>query len=200
MMWVKVCGITREIDLAAAAEAGADAVGFVMVPGSPRRIPGARVRSLVADSPVATYVLTLDLDPGDVPRLLADTGADGIQPYGVGAMPAAAAALSLGARALVSGSPGDVGWMSELPPLAIPLLDTPSEAVLGGTGRAFDWSGVAAIERDLVIAGGLGPENVARAILASGAWGVDASSRLESKPGIKDPGRVAAFVEEARST
>ena len=80
----------------------------------------------------------------------------------------------------------------------IPLLDTPSDAALGGTGRAFDWRLVESLRGHFVLAGGLGPDNVGEAVDAIAPWGVDASSRLESAPGQKDPGMVAAFIEKAK--
>jgi len=78
------------------------------------------------------------------------------------------------------------------------LVDTPSGAQRGGTGRVFDWSLVRGLPGRIVLAGGLSPENVAQAIRAARPWGVDACSRLESAPGRKDPAKVRAFVRAVR--
>ena len=69
---------------------------------------------------------------------------------------------------------------------------------LGGTGVVLDWSRLAGVRRNFVLAGGLNPGNVTEAIEVTGAWGVDASSGLESTPGVKDVGLIEAFVKEAK--
>jgi phosphoribosylanthranilate isomerase len=88
--------------------------------------------------------------------------------------------------------------MDAIPVGQIPLLDTWSAERHGGTGSVFDWSLAEGLQRRFILAGGLGPENVAAAIRQVRPWGVDASSRLESSPGIKDAGKVAAFITEAK--
>ena len=82
----------------------------------------------------------------------------------------------------------------------VPLLDAPSPTALGGTGRTFDWSVIADTRDRFVLAGGLGPSNVAAAIAQVRPWGVDASSGLERAPGKKDRGMVADFIAEAKKT
>jgi phosphoribosylanthranilate isomerase len=82
---------------------------------------------------------------------------------------------------------------------ALPLVDTADDSIYGGTGRTFDWRLVAGLERDFVLAGGLGPHNVEEAVRLVRPWGVDASSGLEAAPGIKDPGKVIDFVRKAKS-
>ena len=79
----------------------------------------------------------------------------------------------------------------------IPLLDTYRAGVHGGTGEVFDWDKIPDLARPFVLAGGLGPDNVAEAIGRVAPWGVDASSGLESAPGVKDPERIRAYVERA---
>jgi phosphoribosylanthranilate isomerase len=89
--------------------------------------------------------------------------------------------------------------LTSIPDDQIPLLDTAVEGLLGGTGRRFDAGLLPVIDRDWVMAGGLGPDNVAETIRELRPWGVDASSRLESSPGHKDPELIAAFVQEAKN-
>jgi phosphoribosylanthranilate isomerase len=197
MTWVKVCGMTRVEDVTAAVEAGADAVGIVLIPSSPRFVPRERAAELVAAAGgVRRVMLTVDLAPGDLSGLLEETGADGIQPYGVEASAVATAAMAAGVFVL---RPVPVGIGLDLPGPGegIPLLDAAGPA-LGGTGLRFDWDLATGIDVPWVLAGGLGPDNVAEAVARVRPWGVDASSGLEEAPGIKDHGRVATFVREAK--
>jgi phosphoribosylanthranilate isomerase len=76
------------------------------------------------------------------------------------------------------------------------VLDAPGE-LYGGSGHTFDWSRAKGAERKILLAGGLGPDNVQQAIATARPWGVDACSRLELRPGIKDHAKVARFIELA---
>jgi phosphoribosylanthranilate isomerase len=194
MTWVKVCGLTRPGDVAIAVDAGADAVGFVSFAGSPRHVAIDTIAGLAADLPVTTVLLTVGLD---VDRALAAAMAaavDAIQPYGPQATATATAAVAAGFTVLLPSEPGSSAATRGV----TPLYDTPHDTLHGGTGRTFDWEQLRPVEGRFVLAGGLGPDNVAAAIAAVRPWGVDASSRLEAAPGVKDPGKVIAFVEEAR--
>ena len=162
---VKVCGLTREEDVAAAAEAGADMVGFVLAEGSPRRVD----RVL----PVSDTVLTVAVVVGE-----ADTdGTDLVQLY-----------------------PPEQGKVRGRD--AVLLRD--GEQVATVVDLPWQESDASHLERAratqgrLMLAGGLGPENVRAAIEAVRPWAVDASSSLESSPGVKDHDRVRAYVEAAR--
>ncbi len=198
MTWVKVCGLTEMDDVAAAVAAGADAVGFVNVPSSPRFITTERVRFLAADVPVHTVLLTYDVAPEGMLPLLEETGVSGLQPYGQDRTEAAQMAYEAGYVVLYP-EPVKTGIdVSSLP--GIPLLDTPSGTALGGTGRTFDWSVMDGVSDRFVLAGGLGPNNVAAAVAQVRPWGVDASSGLEQSPGKKDHGMVADFIAEAKKT
>jgi indole-3-glycerol phosphate synthase/phosphoribosylanthranilate isomerase len=162
---VKVCGLTRPEDVAAAADAGADLCGFILVDASPRR--AARVLPVPGDVlPVAVFVGEAD-----------DAGTDLVQLYpeeGGKVRGRDAVLLRLGER---------VATVVDLPWQAPDELHL--ERALSTEGR-------------VVLAGGLGPENVRGAVEAVRPWAVDASSSLEISPGIKDHERVRAFVEEAR--
>jgi phosphoribosylanthranilate isomerase len=147
---------------------------------------------------IHTILLTIDLAPDQAIAVLKRAGVDGIQPYGEHGGATAAAAVEAGYVVL---NPRRTGTNLDLSAVAgIPLLDTPGEALLGGTGRTFDWSHVANLNSRFVLAGGLGPDNVAAAIQQVGPWGVDASSRLEKSPGRKDHGMVADFIAKAKNT
>jgi phosphoribosylanthranilate isomerase len=162
---VKVCGLTREEDVAVAAEAGADMVGFVLVEASPRRARGVLP---VPDTVLAVAVVvgTAEVD-----------GADLVQRYEPedGKVRGRDAVLLQDGREV--GRVIDLPWQEEDP--------THLERARAVEGR-------------VMLAGGLGPENVRAAIASVRPWAVDASSSLELSPGVKDHARVRAFVEAAR--
>jgi len=161
---VKVCGLTRQDDVDAAVDAGADLVGFILVEKSPRRAPA------VLDVPETTLSVAVFVGEAQ------ETGADLVQLYPDDA-------------GTVRGR--DAVLLREGEPVAR-LLDQPWE----GTDPEH-WRTAARAEGRIVLAGGLGPENVRAAIETVHPWGVDASSSLESEPGVKDHARVRAYVEEA---
>ena len=201
MTWVKVCGLTRRGDVEVAVGAGADAVGFVIDPRSRRAVDVEVAHHLMADLPVERFLVSADADPEAVVAAALASGADGIQPHGLHGATAAALASEAGLLVLRPVAVGATGFSS--PVNAIPvaeriLFDTAGGSSAGGTGETFDWAVLGDIGRPFVLAGGLGPDNVRVAIDAVEPWGVDASSRLEAEPGIKDEGKVVAFVTEAK--
>jgi indole-3-glycerol phosphate synthase/phosphoribosylanthranilate isomerase len=162
---VKVCGLTRQEDVDAAVDAGADLLGFIFAEKSPRRAEA------VLDVPetvlsVAVFVEETRETPADLVQFYPDDG---------GAVRGREGHLYRGGEEVAR------------------VLDQPWE------GHDPDhWRSAAAAEGRVMLAGGLGPENVRAAIEAVHPWAVDASSSLESTPGIKDHARVRAYVEEAR--
>jgi len=200
MTWVKVCGMTRASDVANAVDAGADAVGFVLAPRSPRAIDRRRAAALMDGIPVLRILVTVDTSARDLEEAVEVTGADGVQPHGHYAEQAAQWAQGYGLFVLRPIRRDNSGrWDdSGVPRGQIPLLDSATGDDHGGTGRALDWNRLVPPERRFVLAGGLKPDNVATAIETVRPWGVDASSGLESAPGIKDPTRVVAFLQEAK--
>lgn len=197
MTWVKVCGLSRPAEVAAAVEAGADAVGFVFHEPSPRNLTPEAARELGADLPVLTVAVTVDLDADTLLHLADMSGVGAVQPHGTGAEGAAQAALAAGLAVL---RPVTVTGPVDLSPISgdeLPLLDSDT---IGGTGTAFEWEWVTGLERPFVLAGGLTADNIEEAIGRVQPWGVDASSGLESAPGIKDLAKVASFVQRAKAT
>ena len=196
MTWVKVCGLTRETDVSATVEAGADAIGFVLAEDSPRRISVERAASLADGVPVLRILVTVDATIDFVAEAVSTTGADGVQPHGVGSEAVAEWGQHAGLFVLRPVSGGES--IGTVPDGQMLLLDSATGSRHGGTGKPLDWGALRRPERPFILAGGLGPGNVARAIEMLDPWGVDASSHLEASPGVKDPAKVAAFVEEAK--
>ena len=200
MTWVKVCGLTRERDVADAVDAGADALGFVLAAESQRQISMERATALMDGVPVLGILVTVDAPAEVIADMVEATGADGIQPHGRHAEPTALWAQRAGLFVLrpIGSGPFDMGDVETIADGQIPMFDSATGDLHGGTGVPLDWSAIDWPERRFVLAGGLHPGNVAEAVAAVHPWGVDASSGLESEPGIKDAARVAAFVEEAK--
>lgn len=199
MTWVKVCGVTTREVAEVAAEAGADAIGLVLADGSPRRVSVETARALAAGLAIPAFLVTVDMAPELLVETAREVGAGGVQPHGRHAAEAAARAAVAGLTVLfpVPVQPGLD--LTHLPEEQIPLLDTFHPHRHGGSGHRFDPDLLPPISRRWVMAGGLGPDNVAEAVERLRPWGVDASSRLESAPGRKHPQLVRRFVEEAKS-
>ncbi len=201
MTWVKICGMDSVAAIEAAVETGADAIGLVLAEDSPRHLTIERAADLARDVPIATFIVTVDMIPGEALEAAEHVGATGIQAHGYRAFDVAAEAVDAGYLSLAPvpiGEDGALTDIDEVPTASLPLFDTASASQHGGTGRTFDWSFVVDPGRPFVLAGGLGPDNVAGAIETVRPFGVDASSRLESRPGVKDPSRIIAFIEEAK--
>ena len=212
---VKICGITRADDARAAADAGADAIGLVFWPGTPRVVTHAQARSIVAALPpyVTVVGLFVDPEPQAVREVLAAVPIDVLQFHGSEPAPLCRAfgrryvkaiAVRNGVDLLESLSPYDdaAGLLFD----AFHAGDLP-----GGTGRVFDWGRLSADVRarlrvPLILSGGLDAGNVERAILAVAPWAVDVSSGVEERAsdgaprrGLKDAVRIRAFVQGVRS-
>ncbi|MDH5293493.1 MAG: phosphoribosylanthranilate isomerase, partial [Acidimicrobiia bacterium] len=190
----------RPADIEAARNAGADAVGLVLA-DSPRRVDAERAKDLAATAGhLEVILLTVGATPSQLLDLAQHVGATGVQPYGDHAASAAAACRQAGLVVLHPRSVRNEVDLTDIPLDQIPLLDAHHPDKHGGTGRAVDPSLLDGVERDFVLAGGLRPDNVAKAIAEIRPWGVDASSGLESAPGIKDPELIHAYVQEAKRT
>ncbi|MDE0374530.1 MAG: N-(5'-phosphoribosyl)anthranilate isomerase [bacterium] len=198
MTWVKVCGMRTAHDVEAAAAAGADALGLNLIQGTPRYVHVDAAARLAALSRVPALILTVDARPHELVELLGRVGAAGVQPYGDHAPEAARAAAAAGAFVLLPHrmrGPVDLGT---IPAGHTALLDGYSPHGLGGTGRQVAPEWLPPPGSRYVLAGGLDPSNVADAVSRHRPWGVDASSGLESAPGVKDPARIRSFVRNAK--
>ncbi len=199
MTWVKVCGLRTIEDIEVAVDAGADALGLMLAP-SPRRVSMREATGLVKSAGSTDTVLVMvDASVAEAARAVAATRATGLQVYGSHAHEVARwgkeqGLLVLQPFAIGSEPVSDVS----VAPGAVPLFDTVLPDMYGGGGRTFDWELVGGYTGSFVLAGGLDPNNVARAVRETGAWGVDASSGLESSRGTKDHSKVRAFIEGAK--
>jgi phosphoribosylanthranilate isomerase len=207
---VKICGLSTPATLDAALEAGADMVGFVFFPKSPRHIDWARARALGqrARGRAKIVALSVDADDETLERIVEALEPDLMQLHGVetparvkriGELCACPTMKAIGVAARgdfvqAQAYEGVADWL---------LIDAkpPKDAALpGGNGRPFDWRLARDfhVSRPWLLSGGLDPDNVAEAIALSHARGVDVSSGVESAPGVKDEARIRAFVAAAR--
>jgi len=199
---VKICGITRVEDGLAAAHAGAHAIGLVFHRGSPRCVEPALAAEIVARLPpfVMAVGLFVDAEPAQVRAVLAAVPLQLLQFHGA-EPPDYCAAFGLGYLKSVRVGPGvDLLQCASRYAMARGLLlDTYDPASPGGTGLSFDWSLIPArLPLPIVLAGGLTPDNVGEAVRRVRPWAVDVSSGVERAKGIKDAGRIAAFIRGAR--
>ena len=199
---VKICGITRSGDGVAAAQAGADAIGLVFYPKSPRYLSAERAVEIRDALPpfVQTVALFVNPDAAQVSQVLGRVKPSLLQFHGdetpefcgqFGVPFVKACRIRPGVDALQ--------YLQPFSRAAAWLVDS-FVPEYGGVGESFDWSLVPrGLARPLILSGGLDQKNVARAIRAVHPWGVDVSSGVESAKGIKDAGKMTAFVAEVRN-
>jgi phosphoribosylanthranilate isomerase len=185
-MMIKICGITRREDAEAAVAAGATALGFVFYPRSPRCVTPEAAARLGQGLDVWRVGVFVDETAASVEAVLRAARLDIAQVYG-GQTPAVARVW----RAIRLPMPSGNGTLDDSGVEAL-LFDGPANGV------SFDWSSARGAASKVIVAGGLDASNVAEAIRSARPWGVDASSRLESAPGIKDHKKVLDFIRAAR--
>jgi phosphoribosylanthranilate isomerase len=200
-MLVKICGITRLEDARFAVECGAEALGFVFWPESPRWIDPDRARAIVSTlPPFVTPVGVFVNQAGEyVNKVAALARLGAVQLHGdeTAAYAAGMTRPVIKAVALAeSAEDGIDGW----PPETMLLLDVHDPVRRGGTGRILDWTRASTIaaRRPIVLAGGLTPDNVALAISRVQPFGIDVSSGVEAAPGVKDHQRLTRLFEVIR--
>lgn len=193
MTWIKLCGMRTSSDVAAAQDAGADAVGFVTARRSMRFVSPSTVAEISAECSIPRFLVTEDETPNDLLAAAMLAGVTGVQPHGDHADQAARAALEAGYDVLfpVVVVPGSD---LEAPEGMIPILDGP----VPGSGIGFDSSVVGSFPARFVVAGGLTPDNVAEVLARLRPYGVDVSSGIERERGVKDPELMQRFVEAVR--
>lgn len=200
---VKICGITRSQDALAAARAGADAIGLVFAPESPRRVTLAQAVAIAQALPpfVSTVALFVNAERAEVEAVLEGLRPDLLQFHG-DETPEYCASFGVPYIKAVRIRPGlDLlqfeaahGGARGL------LLDAYHPQRHGGTGERFDWNLIpAGLTKPVILAGGLTPDNVAEAIRSVRPWAVDVSSGVEASPGIKDRAAIGRFIQEVRN-
>lgn len=220
-MWIKICANTNLEDAQLAAELGANAVGFVFAP-SKRRVTAEQVAAITLHLPANVERIGVfdSLDAEEIARAVRTAGLNAVQLHGnpdhalarylhdlfhgevkiiqtvhweVDADGASATVVAKQLREIANEGIADRV-----------LIDSKVGATTGGTGITFDWERArTTLAEDagplkLIVAGGLRPENVADAIARLKPWGVDVASGVESSPGKKDPGKLAAFIKGSR--
>ena len=202
---VKICGITRPSDARAAAEAGADAIGLVFYPSSPRFLSVERALEIRDALPPFVQAVALFVNPDaaqvaqvigrvkpallqfhgeESPRFCEEFGVPYVKAYRV--------------RSGVTKGVAALEYLRPFSRAAAWLFDS-HVPEYGGVGESFDWSLVPKTDKPIILSGGLSAANVAAAIRRVKPWGVDVSSGVESAKGIKDAAKIAAFVAEVRN-
>ena len=193
-MIVKICGITRLEDAQAAVSAGASAIGFIFWPASPRQVEPELARQIASQMPpfVTTVGVFVNQAQDEVNGVADCVSLGAIQLHG-DETPEFASGLTRPVLKAVSRV--DAAASRDWPNRVMLLVDAHDPVKRGGTGQKADWAAAAELARvrPVILAGGLGPENVAGAIAAVRPFGIDVSSGVESAPGIKDRGKIAAL-------
>jgi phosphoribosylanthranilate isomerase len=203
MVRIKICGNTNLEDAILAAALGADALGFIFYPPSPRALAPEAARDIIAQLPpfVTTVGVFVDEEAATVRELAARVGLDWLQLHG---QESPDYCRSLGRRVIKGfrikdqSSLGDLGVYRDA--VQALLLDTYKKGQTGGTGESFDWQ-LAREARQfgpIILAGGLTPDNVALAIKTAQPQAVDVASGVEAAPGKKDPEKLQKFFAALR--
>jgi phosphoribosylanthranilate isomerase len=201
MTWIKICGVTSVEDAECVVAAGADAIGLNFVPGSKRRVSVEQARLLVAAIAGRVEIVAVVAEPSDdqVRELRDGLGIEWLQLHGAEDAARTAQLLPHAFKAVAIATSDDARYAASFPGQRL-LVDAKVLGSTGGTGQVFDWQLVRELaqQRQLILAGGLTPGNVARAVRELGSFGVDVASGVEAAPGRKDHDLVTAFVKAAR--
>lgn len=217
---IKICGVRDASTALTAAQAGADAIGLVFAPGSPRLVDIDQARRIADALPpfVEPVGLFVDASTEHIRDVAAQVGLRTVQLHGDESPDMVAALSPLRVVKAIGFDPRDAAnrlqpWLSLVNHLAGVLWDAPTQGAgsptrpQGGTGQPLDWAAVAQAQRSddmstgtrpIILAGGLTPDNVGQAIQAVQPYGVDVSSGVESARGIKDAALIRAFCNAVR--
>jgi phosphoribosylanthranilate isomerase len=203
MVFTKVCGITNPGDAREAADAGADAIGLIFAE-SPREVNVEEARRISVALPdgVLKVGVFVDAEPEEVLQTAREVGLDLAQLHGDETPETVAAIRGAGLPVMKALRVRNAEALAEIQSYGADLimLDAWSARVRGGTGETFDWGLAKSVKGrgNIVVSGGLTPENVREAIEFFEPYGVDASSSLEEKPGKKSGERLRRFVRAAK--
>lgn len=201
MTWIKICGVTSSTDAEQVVRSGADAIGLNFVHGSKRRVTLEQARPIVAAVGQRIELVAVVADPTDaeVRELRDELGITQLQLHGDEAPARVTRLLPHAFKAVAIEDAADARRAAGFPGTRL-LVDTKVSGASGGTGKVFDWQLVTELgkTRQLILAGGLTPKNVAAAVRVLSPYGVDVASGVERAPGVKDPELVDAFVQAVR--
>jgi phosphoribosylanthranilate isomerase len=200
---LKICGLTNAADVQAAIDAGADYLGFILYPMSPRFISSAKARELIKKVPrkIKTVGVFVNSPPNQIVELMEFCGFNIAQLHGD---ESAADALEIGRervwKAMALNTAKDIEQAAAFPAAAI-LADSIGTVHRGGTGKKCDWqqAAEAAKQLKLILAGGINPENVAEAAKAVKPFAVDVCSGVEASKGIKDHQKILELAAKLKS-
>jgi phosphoribosylanthranilate isomerase len=198
---VKFCGMARPADAEAAVRLGADAIGLILAPSSPRFIglPEAAIIRRLLPPFVQAVALFRNASADEVKRAVEQLQPDLLQFHGEESPEFCAGFGRRYLKAVPMKAGADVAeWERRYASATALLLDAHGAGEEGGQGRTFDWGAIRA-SRPFVLAGGLTPDNVGAAIRTARPCAVDVSSGIEQAPGVKDVAKMRRFIEEART-
>ena len=200
MTFIKICGITNTVDALEAADAGADVLGFIGVPGGPRYLTPSAFAEISASLPIFVKRVVVAHRPEDAEEYLAEYVQHYEDASNESHMRRGAAWRIRAFRMRDESSLKEIAAYTDA--AGAVLLDAYHKTMLGGSGETFDWSlavrAKALTDRPVLLAGGLTPDNVQDALEAVRPYGVDVASGVESSPGVKDHDKVRAFVRAVR--
>lgn len=195
---VKICGITRLEDARAAIKHGADAIGLVFYAASPRHVSIAQAKAIAEDLPpfITTVGLFVNVTPKNIVKTIESVGLNLLQFHGDETPEECSQYGVPYIKAIrVKSDTNLVQCEVDFKDAKALLLDTYSEGVMGGTGQVFDWALIPkTLQKPIILAGGLNPENVRQAIEQVHPYAVDVSGGVEASKGIKDAAKIAAFI------
>ncbi|OZA08432.1 MAG: N-(5'-phosphoribosyl)anthranilate isomerase [Methylotenera sp. 17-45-7] len=199
---VKICGITRVEDAMAVVKSGADAIGLVFYPPSPRNVEINQAAEIANQVPafVSVVGLFVDAGPAFIRNVIATVKLDLLQFHG-DETPEECASYGLPfIKAIrVKTDTNLVQYAKDFSASKALLLDTFTDGMAGGTGHVFDWSLIPAVlGKPVILAGGLNQQNVAQAIEQVQPYAVDVSGGVEVSKGIKDAAKIAAFMQQVK--
>jgi phosphoribosylanthranilate isomerase len=204
-MKIKICGITNADDAILAAELGADALGFILHPKSPRYVAVPSVEKIVGQLPpyVQTVGVFVDAEAEFIDEAVARCRLDLLQLHGAESPEFCASRSRRVVKAFRVAQRSDIEAIAKYKSnVCAALLDTKVADIEGGTGKTFDWSIAVEAKKfglPIVLAGGINAGNIARAVETVGPYAVDVSSGVEAAPGKKDAEKLKALIRLAKS-
>jgi phosphoribosylanthranilate isomerase len=195
---VKICGITRAEDAGLASAAGADAIGFVFWPKSPRAVTPAQAAAIwTAGALVARVGVFVNASPAVVRDVVREARLTAVQLHGDEQVEEYSSCGAPLIKAVSLSDASSVSAAAALPANVTVMVDASDEVKRGGTGQLANWTQAAELarRRPIILAGGLTPLNVSDAIRQVRPWAIDVSSGVEASPGIKNPARLTALFD-----